>query len=66
MHTQLDPDTPYAIVTAPPSYGDTMLADMRLQQQQEGATAAGEEAILVEGEEAILVAQDALSNSDNV
>lgn len=57
VHTQLDPDMPYAqvMVNAPPSYGDTVMADRRIQQQNEPIT---------EDEESNLILGDELSNTD--
>lgn len=52
IHTRLDPDMPYA-VTAPPSYGDTVLADRRL---------GGE---VAEDDESRLISGDVLSNNTN-
>ncbi len=49
MRTQLDPDVPYAL-TAPPSYGDTIVADRRMQ------TPVG----LTEDEESNLILEDVL------
>lgn len=56
-HTQLDPDMPYAqvIVNAPPSYGDTVMADRRIQQLQQLQTEP-----ITEDEESNLILEDAL------
>lgn len=59
VHMELDPDTPYAVVHAPPSYGDTVLADRRLQHQQQQQNAPAQEE-----EETELILEDVLSSND--
>lgn len=81
VHTQLDPDMPYARVTAPPSYGDTLRADSRMQQQQASETQQASEMqqdeteqdemqeerrVAATGdEESHLILEDVLANSDS-
>ncbi len=57
IHTQLDPETPYA-VDAPPSYRDTMLADIRVESS--AAVVPAEE-----DEESSLLTQDVLASNDH-
>lgn len=54
IRTELDPEIPYAI-NAPPSYQDTMLADMRVQSSTADIPAVEEETSLL--------AQDVLANT---
>lgn len=60
VRTQLDPEMPYAQVTAPPSYEDTLTADRihQLTVQQVEATTS----TVTEDEDSHLIIEDPLSN----
>lgn len=62
VHTQLDLDTPYAQVDAPPSYRDTLRADRRTQLQDPDETRVP---VTTEDEDSHLILGDALSNTDS-